>query len=238
LHWIGEGQGFDLAILDLHMPEMTGIELARRLRAAGALQLPLVLLGSLVPLDAQLKGEIGEIGFAAVLAKPIKSSALLNALLGILTHAPTPAARSKQLEPQGIDEQMARRVPLRILLVDDNATNRKLGGMVLGRLGYTADFAENGEQALQALQRQAYDLVLMDVEMPVMDGLQATRQIRQRSELGRPYIVAVTANALVGDSERCRAAGMDDYLSKPLRPNELVGCLGKAAEHLHRDPAG
>ncbi|WP_300656146.1 response regulator, partial [Pseudomonas sp.] len=79
---------------------------------------------------------------------------------------------------------------------------------------------------------------LMDVEMPVMDGLQATRQIRQRSELGRPYIVAVTANALVGDSERCRAAGMDDYLSKPLRPNELVGCLGKAAEHLRRDPAG
>ncbi|MCG4453105.1 response regulator [Pseudomonas sp. MMS21-TM103] len=235
LHWIGEGQGFDLAILDLHMPEMTGIELARRLRAAGALQLPLVLLGSLVPLDAQLKGEIGEIGFAAVLAKPIKSSALLNALLGILAHAPSAPAKRVPAEHDG---QMASRLPLRILLVDDNATNRKLGGMVLGRLGYTADFAENGEQALQALQRQAYDLVLMDVEMPVMDGLQATRQIRQRPELGRPYIVAVTANALVGDSERCRAAGMDDYLSKPLRPNELVSCLGKAVEHLRRDPAG
>ncbi len=134
---------------------------------------------------------------------------------------PPPAA-------QALDAQMAQRHPLRILLAEDNRVNQKLALHLLGRLGYRAELAHNGVQALASLERQPFDLVLMDVQMPEMDGLQASRQIRQRWPGGqRPRIVAMTANALQGDRQQCLDAGMDDYLTKPIRVPQLVAALAR-----------
>ena len=117
-------------------------------------------------------------------------------------------------------------MPLRILVAEDNVVNQKVALLMLARLGYHADVAANGVEVLQALDRQAYDVILMDIQMPEMDGVEATRQILARIPLAeRPYIIAMTANALVGDNERYLAAGMDDYISKPVRPDKLITAL-------------
>ena len=117
---------------------------------------------------------------------------------------------------QVLDARFAERNPMRILLADDHSHNQKLGQLILDRLGYKADVAGNGVEVIEALERQSYDLILMDVQMPEMDGLDATRVIRQRWPDARLYIIALTANAMRGDREACLAAGMDDYVSKPI----------------------
>ncbi len=128
------------------------------------------------------------------------------------------------------DPEMADRHPLRILLAEDNAVNQKLALRLLSMMGYRADVAANGLEAIQALERQEYDVIFMDVQMPEMDGLEATRQIIKRwpEQLPtgrRPTIIAMTANAMQGDRERCIEAGMDDYISKPIRNEELIRTL-------------
>jgi CheY-like chemotaxis protein len=125
---------------------------------------------------------------------------------------------------------MAAKLPLRILLVDDNSTNRKIGSKVLERLGYKADLAAGGEAAISSFAEGRHDVILMDIEMPDMDGLEAARRIRSSgsSDSRQPFIVALTANAMAGDRERYLEAGMDDYLSKPLRVEELVASLRRA----------
>jgi CheY-like chemotaxis protein len=147
--------------------------------------------------------------------------------LRILTRAvapeSAPEAAAPRREPLDLDAEQASRHPLRILLVEDNAVNQKLALRLLGRMGYRADVAANGLEAIEAVERQPYDLVLMDVQMPEMDGLEATRHIVERLDVtDRPRIVAMTANAMDGDRERCLAAGMDGYISKPIRVEELV----------------
>jgi CheY-like chemotaxis protein len=123
---------------------------------------------------------------------------------------------------------MAIRHPLRILLAEDNAVNQKLALKLLSQMGYRADVAGNGIEAIEAIDRQKYDVVLMDVQMPEMDGLEASRQICSRwSREERPRIIGVTANAMQGDRERCLEAGMDDYVSKPIRVEELISALDK-----------
>ncbi len=221
------GRSFDVAILDMQMPDMDGLTLAREIRRLQGpySKLPLIMLTSLG--RREVNEDMDE--FAAFLTKPMKPSPLFDALVGIFTGQPTRVMpREAEEEPQ-FDAHMGQHWPLRILLAEDNATNQKLALRLLGRMGYQADVAANGLETLEALKRQVYDVVLMDVQMPEMDGLEATRHIRREwPEAQQPHVIAMTANAMQGDREMCLAAGMDDYASKPIRIEELVRALSKS----------
>jgi len=227
LGWIRAGDPFDIAILDMQMPEMDGLSLAEEIRRARA-DLPLVMLTSLDRVEASSNA-----AFAAFLTKPIRPSQLYDALMGLFDVESRAPAQRPALDADP-DEHLAERLPLRILVVEDNAVNQQLALLLLQKLGYRADVAANGVEALEALQRQPYDVVLMDVEMPEMDGLEATRQIRRTSpqEPG-PRIIAVTANAMQGERELCLRAGMDDYLTKPIRLHELIEALSSGERMTH-----
>jgi len=228
LQWLDAGEAFDLAVLDMHMPEMDGLELARRIRARRN-ALPLVLFSSLGRREA---GDTEGL-FAAYLAKPVRQSQLFDTLIGLVAHAAAPR-EPEPAKPQ-IDPAMAARHPLRILLAEDNVVNQKLALRLLQQMGYRADLASNGLEAVESVERQAYDVVLMDVQMPEMDGLEASRRItaRRRPE-ERPRIIAMTANAMQGDREMCLDAGMDDYLTKPIRVERLVEALNQATARKDR----
>lgn len=218
------GEPFDLAILDLHMPDMDGVSLARAIRQRPACQsLTLVMLTSL---GHSLPDE-GEL-FAAFLHKPIKPGQLREVLVAALTgqSASTERRRAGDVPP---DDKLGPRHPLRILLAEDNVVNQRVALRLLERLGYSADVAADGLEALDALHRQVYDVVLMDIQMPEMDGLEASRRICQLWPADqRPRLIAMTANAMQGDREACLAAGMDDYISKPVRLDELRRALSQA----------
>jgi CheY-like chemotaxis protein len=218
LELIGGGDHFDVAVLDMMMPDIDGVTLAHEIRRHRTHEeLPLLLLTSLGRLP-----QIGATGdFDAQLAKPLRASQLYNALVRIL---------AAELEGDGATDSSAERRPdgasIRILLAEDNAVNQKVALRLLERLGHRADVASNGLEALEALERQPYDVVLMDVQMPELDGLEASRRIIERWPAGeRPRIVAMTANALPEDRDACFAAGMDDYVAKPIRPHELAEAL-------------
>ena len=228
LEWLRAGERFDVAILDMHMPEMDGVALARALRPlpAGA-SLPLILFTSLGRREARAEDE----GFAAYLHKPIKPSQLFDALVSVLADQPIHVA-ARGATGRELDQGLAERHPLRILLAEDNVVNQKVALRLLGQMGYRADVAANGLEAIEAVARQTYDVVLMDVQMPELDGFEASREINRRWPGGqRPRIVAMTANAMQGDRELCAAAGMDDYVAKPIRVEELVGALGRVPSH-------
>jgi GAF domain-containing protein/DNA-binding response OmpR family regulator/HPt (histidine-containing phosphotransfer) domain-containing protein len=220
---------FDVAILDMQMPELDGLGLAEAIHEVKVAQrLPLIMLTSIGyhPEDVRLKE------FAAFLTKPIKASQLYNALLGVFLgdmEGRTLQPSTMPEERYVVDERMGQRLPLHILLAEDNLTNQKLALLLLERLGYQADVVENGREVVEALRRQAYDTILMDVQMPELDGIEATRLIRQEFPADRqPHIIAVTANAMRKDRELCVEAGMNDYLSKPIEMRELVEVLGHA----------
>jgi CheY-like chemotaxis protein len=220
LRWLDGGETFDLAILDMHMPEMDGLALARQIRERHA-ALPLVLFSSLGRREA---GDDDRL-FDAYLAKPIRQSQLFDALVGLLARDAAPKVEVVRGKSQ-LDPGLAARHPLRILLAEDNVVNQKLAMRLLQQMGYRADLASNGAEAIESVQRQTYDVVLMDVQMPEMDGLEASRQITARwRPQERPRIVAMTANAMQGDRDMCLAAGMDDYLTKPIRVERLVEAL-------------
>ena len=215
-----QAPAFDLAIIDMHMPGMDGVTLGRLAKALRP-NLPMVLFTSLGRREAQAEGQ----GlFMTTLSKPLRQSSLFDTLMGLLVSdaKPQPIAPAKPV----IDATMASRHPLRILLAEDNLVNQKLALRLLSQMGYRADVAGNGIEVIQSVARQPYDLVLMDVQMPEMDGLEASRQINALGSNGqRPRIVAMTANAMQGDREECLAAGMDDYLTKPIRVDALVQAL-------------
>jgi signal transduction histidine kinase/DNA-binding response OmpR family regulator/HPt (histidine-containing phosphotransfer) domain-containing protein/PAS domain-containing protein len=227
LDWLRTGATFDIAILDMQMPKMDGLTLAKEIRNLPGpnAKLPLVMLTSLGRSEVKEDMDL----FAAFLTKPIKPSSLFDALVGIFTGQPT---RIVPRDAQGglhVDAQMGQQWPLRILLAEDNVTNQKLALRLLERMGYHADVAGNGLEVLEALNRQRYDVVLMDVQMPEMDGLEATRKLRRElPEMQQPRVIAMTANAMQGDREMCLVAGMDDYLSKPIRIPELVDALSQS----------
>jgi len=223
------GATFDVAVLDMDMPEMDGLGLALALRRRpDARTLPLVMLSSIgrseiLARAASQATSLADL-FAAMLTKPTRSGTLRATLAQIVGGvAPQLAPRA---QTSGVDATLGTRLPLRILVAEDNPVNQKLAVLALQRLGYRADLAANGLEVLEALERQHYDLVLMDVQMPEMDGLEAARRIRAHPPAtGRPRIVAVTANAMQGDREECLAAGMDDYLVKPMRIGDLTAAL-------------
>ncbi len=231
LEWIRAGERFDVGILDMHMPEMDGVALARAIRGhPSGSGLPLVLFTSLGRREARAEEE----GFAAYLHKPIKPSQLFDALVSVLGDQPV-HVRERGVARRELDPDMARRHPLRILLAEDNVVNQKVALRLLAQMGYRADVAANGLEAVDAVGRQTYDVVLMDVQMPELDGFEASREINRRwPRAGRPRIVAMTANAMQGDRELCAAAGMDDYVAKPIRVEELVTAL----EHTPRRADG
>jgi GAF domain-containing protein/DNA-binding response OmpR family regulator/HPt (histidine-containing phosphotransfer) domain-containing protein len=258
LEWIKRGDPFDVAILDMQMPGLDGVSLAHGIRAVRSAQaLPLVLLSSLGRREtgaepdlfaAVLTKPIKPSTLYDVLAGIFVGDALTPTLSHgerelvspALSHGerrqafqssggqpPLPAGEGRG---EGLpDQPLAERHPLRILLAEDNSVNQQLALLLLGRLGYRADLAANGLEVLEAVERQPYDVILMDVQMPELDGLEASRRLCQHYPADRrPRIIAMTANAMQGDREMCLAAGMDDYLSKPIRPEELAGALGRA----------
>jgi signal transduction histidine kinase/CheY-like chemotaxis protein len=198
LELINSGEQFDIAVLDMQMPDMDGLTLAERIRSlAGCQNLPLVMLSfveNLIPRELEEK-----LGLVAVLKKPIKRSHLYNVFIHTLCAQKVSPSATHSFSPE-FDSQLSQKLPLRILLVEDISLNQKVAIQMLGRIGYRADIANNGLEALSALQQQPYDLIFMDIQMPEMDGLEATQKICQQwSDNNRPWIIAMTAHAMQGD---------------------------------------
>ncbi len=223
LDLLAKGERVDALIIDLQLPDMDGLTLAHEIRKqTQGRQLPVLLL-SATRLRAD-DGHLTEAGISLYVHKPIRPAQLLEALCRALS---VQVQREKKAPAAPLlDANLAQRLPLRLLLADDNPINQKVGLSVLHKLGYRADLASNGLEVLQALEQKLFDILFLDVQMPEMDGLEAARQICQRwpSEK-RPVIIAMTGNALMGDREKCLAAGMDDYISKPVRVGELQAAL-------------
>jgi CheY-like chemotaxis protein len=224
---ISQDEGFDIAILDLMMPEMDGFELARTIKADPQLNnTRLVLLTS--------SGREGEsiisqdVGIAGYLTKPVRQSQLFDCLASVVGNRDEslrPGANRSKSTPRTL-ETLVRYNQKLILLAEDNIVNRKVALRQLQRLGYRAHAVTNGREAVDAVLSKPYDLVLMDCQMPEMDGYEATAEIRRREgDAKHTFIVAMTANALKGDRERCLAAGMDEYISKPVQSEILKNIL-------------
>ena len=222
LAWLERGEAFDLVITDHDMPVMDGVQLAKSIRhLPGGANVPIVLFSSVSNSVRVAREFIGL--FAAVWTKPIRQSELFNRL-GEVVHS------SRPREPAVL--RSASVSTLSILIAEDNHMNQMVELALLESLGYRADVVGDGEQVLVALERTAYDVILMDMQMSKLDGIQATKAIRaQGSTVRQPRIIAMTARAMNGDREACLAAGMDDYVSKPIERRELADALRKAALH-------
>ena len=224
---LDEGTTFDLGVLDMQMPDMDGLELAKALRARpDTFDLPLAMLSS-VGQRIETQGL-----FSASLTKPIKQQQLFLILTDMVAEregreAPSSRKKADPDKKKAKGELDESDLPaLRILLAEDNAVNQKVALRILNRLGLKADVAANGLEAIKMLELSTYDVVLMDVQMPEMDGFEATAKINDEiPPERRPRIVAMTANAMAGDRERCLDEGMDDYISKPVRRKELLDAL-------------
>ena len=217
----------DVALLDMMMPDMNGVELAGQIHGLdGHARLPLILLSSVS--REELRAFNPQLHFQQVLTKPVRQSALLDSLYTTFAEGPAAAATAASIQTTLIpklDPTLAERHPLRILVAEDNAVNQKLIAGLLRRLGYQPQLVGHGLACLEALRRESFDLVLMDCQMPEMDGYEATGQIRGggAGDDNRPvHIIALTASAMVGDRERCLQAGMNDYLTKPIQAPDLI----------------
>ena len=211
---------FDLVVTEMKMPGMDGIALAQAIKSNTDC-MPIILLSSRID---EIKTKLPDL-FSAILTKPVKQHLFFTKVIGaIKNEVPLPGKKEAAL----LDAQFAQQFPLKILVAEDNLINQKLIQRVLYKLGYQIEMAENGVEAVNRMNDQGYDLILMDVQMPEMDGLEATKQIRMRS-YKQPYIIALTANAMPEDRRICINAGMDDYIGKPMKIDELTDALRRAA---------
>jgi CheY-like chemotaxis protein len=233
-----EGKAYDLALLDVQMPEMDGFILASAIKGDSAIaRTRLIVLTSLG--QSLTAGELKAIGIEAYVSKPVKQSRLFDCLVNAMRETRAVSVFSKSAVAASVpipSEPNLQLEKVRILLAEDNSINQRVALGLLRKLRYRADTVANGLEVLEALQLVSYDLILMDCQMPEMDGYEATHEIRkQEQSLEKPcpwrspvYIVALTANAMRGDSEKCLAVGMDDYLSKPVRLSELQAVLERS----------
>jgi signal transduction histidine kinase/ligand-binding sensor domain-containing protein/DNA-binding response OmpR family regulator len=228
LEILSQSPRFDLVLTDMQMPGMDGVRVTQSIRELHP-QLPVILLSSVG--DERIKQHPGL--FSSILTKPVKQSMLCKNILAELRKTDKSVAQEQKVK-QKLHTDFARRYALRILVVEDNPVNQKLAARVLSKLGYVPDAAWNGLEAVQAVNKVHYDVLLMDMQMPEMDGLEATRKIRSSTGIQQPVIIAMTANAMQGDRDQCLQAGMDDYISKPIDLEELVGLLEKWAGSLNR----
>ncbi len=212
---------FDLVLTDMQMPEMDGMELARQIRKQHS-AVPIILLSSL----GERSDEHNEL-FASVLTKPVKQGALYKHIVAQLATNQKFLLDNLEVK-KNLSVDFAKQYPLNILIAEDNLTNQKLADRVLSKLGYVTEKVLNGREAVDAQQLHHFDIILMDIQMPEIDGLDATRTIRLQTG-PRPVIIAMTANAMQGDREMCIQAGMDDYISKPIKLEELLKLLEKWA---------
>jgi two-component system, sensor histidine kinase and response regulator len=237
-----KGEFYDLAILDLHMPGMDGIELAHTIKADSFIaSTKLILLTSM-----GLRGEAEQarrVGFSAYLTKPVRQSKLYDAIATVVSSSPSPpdtplVERRRGKDAASLTRQRSTRA--HVLVAEDNQVNQRVAVRMLETLGYRADVAANGLEAIKALSRIPYSAVLMDVQMPEMDGYAATREIRRREGEGkgrRTPLIAMTANAMQGDREKAIGAGMDDYVPKPVKREELGAVLERWVFNADEDKA-
>ena len=223
---VRHGEAFDVALLDMSMPDMDGMDLAVEIRRhRSAEQLPIMILTSI---EQRADLHAAPVALAAYLRKPLKAAQLFGALVLALGGA---ADTAPPAPPSAARGRLAERLPLRVLVAEDNAMNQKVAISILARLGYRADLAANGLEVMAAVKRQPYDVVLMDIQMPEMDGLQAARWImRERGDDVKPHVIAMTAHAMPGDRETYLAAGMDGYIAKPIDPAELAAVLQRLGQ--------
>jgi CheY-like chemotaxis protein len=209
-----------LLIIDQRLPDGEGRRLAQELREGWRLpQLPVLLL--LPAGEAAPRVWVKELAPAAHLLKPLKAAPLLLTIRSLFNPPPNPTGQLA-----GANRLLSDEIPLKILLVEDNPVNRNVALSLLGRLGYKADSVINGVEAVNVFGERHYDLVMMDLQMPMMDGLEASRELRRSLPPERqPRIIAVTANAVLGDRETCLAAGMNDYIAKPLKLDNLAAAI-------------
>ena len=230
------GRPFDVAIVDYQMPEMDGMELGKRIRTNPDYKnMALIMLTSrgMRGDSAQAK----EIGFDAYLTKPVRRSFLFDCILNVFSRGKNPDIEDKDIVTRHTIKEAAKR-KMNILVAEDNSINQKLILRILDKFGFRADAVADGREAVKALELIDYDLVLMDVQMPEMDGLEAARTIRDPLSAVKNHavpVVALTAHAMKGDREKCVQAGMDDYLTKPIDPYALHDCI---VRHLAVGPAG
>lgn len=215
---------FDLVITDMQMPDMDGTQFSQRVKAKQP-RLPIILLSSV---GDETKKKYPDL-FNAVLNKPVKQQQLCRVIHSALRSEGTLVTVEAQRPKHTLSEEFASKYPMRILIAEDNPVNQKLATRVLNKLGYKElDIAVNGFEALEKFTANFYDVILMDVQMPEMDGLEATRNLRAMT-VDQPVIIAMTANAMQGDREECIRSGMDDYISKPVKLEVLVSILEKWA---------
>ncbi|MCE1253176.1 MAG: response regulator [Anaerolineae bacterium] len=228
LQLLNNNETFDIGLLDMQMPEMDGLTLAGQMRRQG-FKLPLILLTS----AGNLENIPTELNLTACLVKPIKFDRLNQIILKALSAAPTPATpKAITVRETILNENHHKNndsYPLNILLVEDNPVNQKVGKLLINKLGYSVDLASNGLEALEILKQKPYDVIFMDIQMPQMDGVEATHYIRQDQSIHQqPYIIAMTANAVEGDREKYLGYGMDAYISKPVKIDEIKDGLKNA----------
>ena len=222
LHILSSRSEFDLVISDLHMPGMDGVELAKAIIQLYP-RLPIMLLSSLGKDIGKSNSKL----FSSVLTKPVKQIILHSSILKILN-----VGAEHLVEPENKNIELpcnlAKKIPYSILIADDNPINQQLALILLTKMGYDPTIAENGQEALDKQREFNFDIIFMDVQMPEMDGIEATKTIRSQLEI-QPIIIAMTANAMLGDKENCLEAGMNDYISKPFKPQEVALILEKWA---------
>lgn len=231
LEQIRSDDGYSAYIIDYKMPEMNGLDLARKIKALkGSQSPPMILFTSICMVEDHFREDVEEIGLSSVLTKPSRSGQLLSALVDAI--APIKNEKNEHSNSGNQLNEASSEMPrLNILLVDDNPLNRKVGAKILDRLGYKAVVVSSGSEAIERSTIDDFDVILMDIEMPEMDGISTTAIIRKKITYEKvPYIVALTANAMSSEKEHYLKSGMDDYLSKPINISALVESLGNAVK--------